>query len=290
MWYKTWMVLIGHIQYINILTWFWGFQNKLLYLVVFSFHPSLLEIERQKKLKKTHNFYLKALDPCLNILQLLNEAEKDMKNSADQGGCYPQWPKAEVDNTLQDLQNSSHPTKAEFNDCSIIHSKYFLLLKGVSPLCSLFFRSPNITQPCPQVLSVNSSIICSRLHFGRHFDLIGSVIFGGLHFWRRWFNVAKTLSKLGEQQMVMVNYACGFNQSETGKYFEWIIMCNSRKYPYLPHGRDFFCNTPRPLLWNFQISFIHFFKFFALQNPPTPQEIPIPSVGEVWIFSGTAQW
>ena len=21
----------------------------------------------------------------------------------------------------------------------------------------------------------------------------------------------------------MVNYACGFNQSETGKYFEWII-------------------------------------------------------------------
>ena len=22
----------------------------------------------------------------------------------------------------------------------------------------------------------------------------------------------------------MVNYACGFNQSETGKYFEWIII------------------------------------------------------------------
>ena len=29
-----------------------------------------------------------------------------MKNSADQGGCYPQRPKAEVDNTLRDLQNS----------------------------------------------------------------------------------------------------------------------------------------------------------------------------------------
>ena len=26
-----------------------------------------------------------------------------MKNSADQGGCYTQRPKAEVDNTLQDL-------------------------------------------------------------------------------------------------------------------------------------------------------------------------------------------
>ena len=39
-----------------------------------------------------------------------------MKNSADQGGCYPQRPKAEVDNTFRDLQNSSYPTKAEFNN------------------------------------------------------------------------------------------------------------------------------------------------------------------------------
>ena len=34
----------------------------------------------------------------------------------------------------------------------------------------------------------------------------------------------KILSKFGQQRLVMVNYACGFNQSETGKYFEWIIM------------------------------------------------------------------
>ena len=64
-----------------------------------------------------------------NTQQLLNEAEQDTKNSADQGGCYPQRPKAEVDNTLRDLQNSSYPKKAEFNNCFIIHSKYFLLLK-----------------------------------------------------------------------------------------------------------------------------------------------------------------
>ena len=62
-----------------------------------------------------------------------------MKNSAEQGGCYPQRPKAKVDNTLRDLQNSSYPTKAEFNNCFIIHSKYFPVLKGVSPFCSLFF-------------------------------------------------------------------------------------------------------------------------------------------------------
>ena len=33
----------------------------------------------------------------------------------------------------------------------------------------------------------------------------------------------KTLFKFRQQQLVMVNYACGFNQSETGKYFERII-------------------------------------------------------------------
>ena len=88
-----------------------------------------------------------------------------MKNSADQGECYPQRPKAEVDNTLRDLQNSSHPTKAEFNNCFIIHSKYLLVLKGVSPFRYLFFRSQNITQPCPQVFAVNGSIICGGLYF-----------------------------------------------------------------------------------------------------------------------------
>ena len=30
----------------------------------------------------------------------------------------------------------------------------------------------------------------------------------------------KILSKFGQQQLVVVNFACGFNQSETGKYFE----------------------------------------------------------------------
>ena len=48
-----------------------------------------------------------------------------MKNSAGRGGCYPPRPKAEVDNILRDLQNSSYPTKAEFNNCFISHSKYF---------------------------------------------------------------------------------------------------------------------------------------------------------------------
>ena len=52
-----------------------------------------------------------------------------MKNYAGRRGCYPPRPKAEVDNILRDLQNSSYLTKAEFNNCFIIYSKYFKPLK-----------------------------------------------------------------------------------------------------------------------------------------------------------------
>ena len=144
-------------------------------------------------------------------------------------GRRPRWI------TTSEICRILHVMKAEFNNVLLFiqiiiiiiiyiaqipceYSKHFLVYKGVLPFRSLLFRSPNITQPFPQVFSVNGSIICSRLHFWRHFDIIGSIIFGGLHFWHHWFNMAKILSKFGEQQLVMVNYACGFNQLETGKY------------------------------------------------------------------------
>ena len=55
-----------------------------------------------------------------------------MKNSADRGGCYPARPKAELDNTLRDLQNSSYPAIAEILQIKVcsglqIYSKYQLL-------------------------------------------------------------------------------------------------------------------------------------------------------------------
>ena len=53
----------------------------------------------------------------------MNEADQNMKNYADGGGRNPPRPIAEVDNTLRDLQNSLYPTKAEFINCFIIHSK-----------------------------------------------------------------------------------------------------------------------------------------------------------------------
>ena len=60
----------------------------------------------------------------------------------------------------------------------------------------------------------------------------------------------------------------------------------SQKISIPPPQKGFFSSPPLP--WKFKLSFIHFFNFFGLTEPPTPQEILIPSVGGVWIFSGTA--
>ena len=64
-----------------------------------------------------------------------------MKNSADQGGCYPQRPQTEVDNTLRDLQNSSILRKPK-SIIALLFIQNFPVLEGVSPFRSLFFRSP----------------------------------------------------------------------------------------------------------------------------------------------------
>ena len=53
----------------------------------------------------------------------MNEAEYLMKNYRDREGCYPSRQQADADNTLRDLHNSAYDTKAEFNNCFIIHSK-----------------------------------------------------------------------------------------------------------------------------------------------------------------------
>ena len=75
-----------------------------------------------------------------------------MKNSADQGGCYLQRPKAEVDNTLRDLQNSSYPTKAKFNNIIALLFIQNISPYGISPFHSLFFRSSNNTTLTPGFL------------------------------------------------------------------------------------------------------------------------------------------
>ena len=64
----------------------------------------------------------------------------------------------------------------------IIHSNYFPVLKGILPFRSFIFCSPKITQPRPEIFSINSSTTCSGLHFWRHFDVTGSI-------WQRSFQI-----------------------------------------------------------------------------------------------------
>ena len=70
-----------------------------------------------------------------------------MKNSAGRGGCYPLRPKAEVDKTLRDLQNSLYSTKGEFNNnCFIYFLQNVSLFKLVNLLAaiSLFVKKHNL--------------------------------------------------------------------------------------------------------------------------------------------------
>ena len=57
-----------------------------------------------------------------------------MKNSADQGECYPLRPKAEVDNTLRDLQNSSYPIRKPNSIIAL------LFIQNISPFLMEFRR------------------------------------------------------------------------------------------------------------------------------------------------------
>ena len=112
----------------------------------------------------------------------------------------------------RDLQDSSYPMKAKFTNCfNLLFVNLF-----ISPFYSLF----NNTTSSPSFQ-------------GQRFNNLQWAAFLTL-FWHHWFNMTKLLtslgqynkvvSKCGQQQLVMVNYACGFNQSGKGKYFDWIII------------------------------------------------------------------
>ena len=64
-----------------------------------------------------------------------------MKNFADQGGCYPPRPKAEMDNTLSAEFFISY--ESQFNNFFIIHSKYFPFLKEFAISLFVFLLTKN---------------------------------------------------------------------------------------------------------------------------------------------------
>ena len=74
-----------------------------------------------------------------------------MKNFGDQGGCYPQRPKAEVNNRILYILRKPNSITA------------LLFIQNISPFLkefrhfALIFLSPKITQSRLQVFSVNGS-------------------------------------------------------------------------------------------------------------------------------------
>ena len=52
----------------------------------------------------------------------------------------------------------------------------------------------------------------------------------------------------------MVNYACGFNQSKTGKYFEWIIKYNITQHNTTRHNPTQYNALYNMLSWEFKLA------------------------------------
>ena len=79
---------------------------------------------------------------------------------------------------------------------------FFFLVKRVK--CNTILKSPpKQLNPRPRIFSVNGSIIWQ---FYCTIDVI--------------FHLSQNSFKFGGQQLVMMNFACHFSQSETEKYFE----------------------------------------------------------------------
>ena len=152
-----------------------------------------------------------------------------MKNSAGLGECY-----------------RIEPSKI----CRILH----ILWKPNSIIALLFIQNIFFAQTCklysqPFLSLLNDTTLCPGF-LGQWFNNLWRQWFNNLRraalftsFWRRWFSRLQQTALLmslvqydrmfGQQQLLMVNYACGFNQSEMGKYFEWIIINNIWQYERL---------------------------------------------------------
>ena len=126
-----------------------------------------------------------------------------------------------------------------------------LIHQSVKPESRVWVKNPNT------VYNTRTCLQAKILHVHVHVNIIlvhKSMLMGQLHTYniktfmpainqqQDWVAIAtyiihcvavlSTISNI-EQQLVMVNYACGFNQSEMGKYFEWIFLVK-----YLPKLND----------------------------------------------------
>ena len=115
-----------------------------------------------------------------------------------------------------------------------------LIHQSVKPESRVWVKNPNTvynTRTCLQAkilhVHVNIILVHKSMLMGQLHTYNIKTFMPAINQQQDWVAIAtyiihcvavlSTISNI-EQQLVMVNYACGFNQSEMGKYFEWIIM------------------------------------------------------------------
>ena len=77
-----------------------------------------------------------------------------MKNSAGQGECYPPRPKAEVDNTVRDLQNSSYPLRKLNSIIALLFIQNIFFAQTYKLYSRPFLSLLNDTALCPGFLGL----------------------------------------------------------------------------------------------------------------------------------------
>jgi len=126
--------------------------------------------------------------------------------------------------------------------------------------CNLWLRQPLISNGFPKQkvsLSNRNIVMYFEPIVSDHVSQVTTTIFRGHDFVIVWNLVFLTSCKQTLDRK---------EREKMGEKKKWNYLLLT--YPYLP-TEGIFSNTS-PLLWKFQLSFIHFFKFIGLPDPPPP--------------------
>ena len=107
---------IGHVRYINILTWLRGFRVKLLYLVLFSLYPILFWELRDKRNVKNLQFWPESLGAMLEYWYIERGLFDRLKLSANSNKI------SEVDFTAQNRLNVLINCSKTYSSCIESHN------------------------------------------------------------------------------------------------------------------------------------------------------------------------
>ena len=171
---------IGHIRYINILTWLRGFRVKLLYLVVFSLYSSLFWELREKRNLKNLQFWPESLGAMLEYwyiecgLLIRYDAKWPWLQSAILWYwlCFAWWPFQFFYSVFREVPFATN---------------WFVVSKGVFP--SLFLNE-HVSGHGPHIqvlglsISIHSEAVCLVVAISKEFDVSCSIVFN-----RPWKNV-----------------------------------------------------------------------------------------------------